>query len=150
MKQDLSSYMVRGPFVCDPTTTLGEALEMMRQLNFRHLPVVDDEKLVGIVSEHDLREALMASGANLWDVARVMKREVYAVKRDTPLRMVARAMADRKFGSAVVTSSTNEVIGIFTTTDALKILARILEEEDDENYYISDEFFESWAPRAAI
>lgn len=50
-----------------------------------------------------------------------MSTDVYVVGPDTPLEQVASAMADHKYGCAVVTEG-NHVVGIFTTVDALRAL----------------------------
>jgi acetoin utilization protein AcuB len=53
----------------------------------------------------------------------------YSVAPDAPLREVAREMSARKCGSAVVVEG-EQVVGVFTTTDALTLLADVLDEQD--------------------
>lgn len=127
----IRDHMVRYPFVIGPEQSIREALDLMQELNIRHLPVVSGEQLVGIVSERDLR-AKDKSGHRT--VAEVMRMDVYVVSALTPLAEVAQDMADGKFGSALVVDVNQNVIGIFTTTDALRLLAARLEADDEETY----------------
>jgi acetoin utilization protein AcuB len=54
-----------------------------------------------------------------------MSQEVFTVSPDSPLRMAAQEMAERKLGSAVVVEHGN-VVGVFTATDACRVLALVL------------------------
>lgn len=95
-----------------------EARELMKALCVRHLPVLAGGALVGMVSERDLRQASV-DGAR---VAEVMSPEVYVVDEATPVQEVARTLAASRFGSVVVTER-GRLSGIFTTVDALRLLA---------------------------
>ena len=144
MDNTLGTHMVRGPFVADPDMSPREALETMRELEFRHLPVVRDGRLVGIVSERDLREAVQLPQAKKLRLEDMMKTGVFWVQKETPLKKVVFEMADKKYGSAIVLNDKREVIGIFTTTDALRILGEILDESGEDDFLLDDETFESW------
>lgn len=52
----VSALMTRRVITCRPDSTVSEAMQLMRQHHIRHLPVVDDDGLVGIVSIRDLME----------------------------------------------------------------------------------------------
>ncbi len=144
MKTDLVSYMVRSPYVAAPDMSPQAALEMMRELEFRHLPVVQDGKLVGIVSERDLREVLHLPQVRQLKLEDLMKTHVYTVQKDTSLKAVVTEMADRKLGSAIVLNPRREVVGIFTTTDALRILAEIMGDEEADEFLLKDDLYECW------
>ena len=100
----------------------------MARESIRHLPVLDGDKLVGVVSERDLRFAAQLPGieGDALPVEQVMVRKPYTVHVETPLNEAARVMAQRKLGSAVVLDG-KKVIGILTTTDALAALVDLLE-----------------------
>lgn len=135
----VKEFMVRSPYYIDPTAGLREANEIMSECGVRHLPVLESDKLVGLISERDLRAAL-AVDKDVMTIADVMRRDVYAVKASTPLKEVVADMAEMKIGSAVVVNSAFEVIGIFTTTDALRLLSQILEDQDEgEELLLEDE-----------
>jgi acetoin utilization protein AcuB len=119
-------YMSPVPVAIQLSSDLATAVERMQQHEIRHLPVMDGEKLAGIVSERDL--AIVESLApNDWEsiaVAEAMTPEPYAVQEDTPVHEVARVMADNRYGCAVVIDAAGHLRGLFTTTDALRLLAR--------------------------
>jgi CBS domain-containing protein len=108
-----------------------EVEELMASHRIRHVPVQADGQIVGIVSERDLRRlinpALPAADKQRIRVRDVMQRDVYVVEIGTPLATVLGEMAERRLGSAVVTRN-GKLVGIFSTVDACRILARELEE----------------------
>jgi acetoin utilization protein AcuB len=120
-------YMTRSPVTVDRTTKMGRALRIMEDQGFRHLPVVDGGRLVGLVSERELKivEHMQGVDSALCIVGDFILSPPFHVTADAHLRDVARAMAEKKFGSAVVVDG-EQVIGVFTTTDALKALAIVL------------------------
>jgi acetoin utilization protein AcuB len=143
MEKNLSQYMMKSPSVCDPSMFVIEAYTLMRELDVRHLPVVKDEKLVGLISERDLREAKALPQCKILKVSEVMKTEVYTVSSLTHLRNVVIDMADLKYGSAVVVNPSNEVVGIFTTIDALRTLAKLLDDPTSKEFLIGD-YVDDW------
>ena len=103
---------------------LSTAREMMRTHRCRNLPVLEHGELVGVMTERDLYLLERLGGANV-DSAEAndaMITDAYAVPPDAPLSEVARQMATERYGCAVVIER-GRVIGIFTTTDALRVLA---------------------------
>jgi acetoin utilization protein AcuB len=124
----VAEYMTRGPQAIELKASLSKAVRTMRINGVRHLPVLDDGELVGILSERDVdltRAVAQADPADL-TVEEAMTPNPYVVAPDAPLNDVARAMARRKIGSAVVVEG-NRLAGVFTTTDALRALAVVLE-----------------------
>jgi len=107
--------------------TLSEANQLMSDLKIRHLPVVEGGKIIGIVSDRDLRLMVSMNGTDLnkFLVDDVMIREPYQVGPNTSLAEVVNTMAERKLGSALVIEN-DSIIGIFTTIDALKVLSMYL------------------------
>jgi acetoin utilization protein AcuB len=120
-------FMTVGPHVITSRHTLAEAHQTMRERGVRHLPVVDDGHLKGVVSQRDLYllETLRGVDAARELVEEAMSSDPYVVTPEAPLEEVAEAMANQKHGSALVVERAT-VIGIFTTTDALKALVSVL------------------------
>lgn len=106
------------------------AREMMQRHDVRHLPVVEFGRLVGILSERelDLLESVPEIDVETSPVSRAMSPHVFTVAPTDPLADVAAAMAARKLGSAVV-SKLGDVVGVFTTIDALRALATIAKDD---------------------
>jgi acetoin utilization protein AcuB len=117
------------PWSIEAGRTVAEAWMMMSEHGIRHLPVTQDGELVGLVSGRDLGLAMdarlgapRAAGLSVGELA---EREPYMVDLTTPVEFVAREMAERRLGSALVTRQ-GKLVGIFTTTDACRLLADLL------------------------
>ncbi len=126
-KHLVQRYMTPMPVVVRSDRTLAEAHQLMREHGVRHLPVVDDGRLVGIVSQRDLYllETLRGVDVASETVAEAMTPDPYTTSPDAPLDEVAREMAEHKYGSAVVVDA-GRVVGVFTTVDALRALSAVL------------------------
>lgn len=123
----IADHMTRSPITVDKTTSLAAALKIMEEHGFRHLPVVEGGQLLGVVSERELRCLENMEGFNSAHciVEDFTLGPTYTVAPDSLVRDVARVMAERKLGSAVVVEGT-KVVGMFTTIDALRVLASVL------------------------
>lgn len=117
------AYMTVNPHAIERHQPLSEAHELMRQHGIRHLPVLDSGRLVGLVSQRDLHllESLPSVDPDQVPVEDAMSADVYVVAPHAILAKTVGEMLERKLGSAVVMQGT-EVIGVFTTIDALSAL----------------------------
>lgn len=107
-----------------------EARELMAEHDIRHLPVTDDQgRLVGVVTQRDVGLVLDPELDLPFDedlrVRSVCSFDAYLVAPDTPLDEVADEMARRRIGSALVARD-GRLLGIFTATDACRLLADTL------------------------
>jgi acetoin utilization protein AcuB len=115
-----------------PKTPYQDALKLMRDHQFRRLPVVNKKgKLVGIVSERDLLYAAPSSATTLsvWEISYLlskiqvrglMTREVITTTPDTPVEDAAHLMVINKIGGLPVADESGRVVGIITETDIFK------------------------------
>ena len=119
--------MTPAPHTVGSDQKLSVAHKIMREHQLRHLPVLRAGKLVGVLSQRDLFfvEALSDVDVAIDCVADAMTQDVYAAHPEDSLRDVARIMANRKYGCAVVIEQ-DRLLGIFTVTDALRHLADAL------------------------
>ncbi|MRG93713.1 CBS domain-containing protein [Polyangium spumosum] len=119
--------MTRSPHSIGFDQTLVQAHKLMREHDIRHLPVLRGGRLVGILSERDLAfvEALRDVDSAKVTVEEAMTPLPYTIAPDASLGAVAREMAEHRYGSAVVMRE-GHVVGVFTTTDALRALADAL------------------------
>jgi len=124
----MSRYMTTQPWTIRKDAKMSQAHELMRAHRIRHLPVLEGGKLVGIVSDRDLHliETLPDSDPDEVTVEEAMTEEVYAVGLDDPVDAVVERMAARKYGCAMVVNRRGGIEGIFTTIDALQVLADVL------------------------
>lgn len=108
---------------------MSEAHEMMRRHHIRHLPVLEGGKLIGLVTERDLHliESLPGTDPESLTVEEAMVSDVYVVGADDAVDAVVERMADQKFGCAIVVDRRDQIEGIFTTIDALQVLAEVLQ-----------------------
>jgi CBS domain-containing protein len=126
------AYMTPFPYSVDVDAPLAEAHAFLRAQHIRHLPVTERGLLAGVLTDRDIKLAL---GPDLGSppehelsVRDVYQPEPYVVDAGTPLLSVAATMAERHLGSALVTRG-DALVGIFTTTDACRALARVLREQ---------------------
>lgn len=128
MNLTVQQFMTRSPHTIDHAQPLSAAHRVMRDYDIRHLPVLRQGELVGIVSQHDLHiiESLKDVDPDAVMVSEAMSSEVYTVSPRTSVRQIASEMATQKYGAAVVMED-NQVVGVFTTVDALRVLYGLLE-----------------------
>lgn len=122
------TVMTESPVSVTTVTSISRAWALMQEHRIRHLPVVDGERVVGILSDRDLHLVKTMRGVDPDDVGvdETMVRDPFTIGPEVPLAEAARRMAELKVGSAVVVNG-GKPIGIFTTTDALRALAVVLE-----------------------
>jgi len=120
-----------------PKMPMQDALNLMHQEHVRRFPVVDKRgRLVGIVFEKDLLDALPSDAASLSiyevnyllskiTVKEIMTDNVITITEGTPIEEAARIMADNKIGRLPIIHE-DEVVGIITETDLFKIFLELL------------------------
>jgi CBS domain-containing protein len=129
--------------VVTPDTTLPVANSLMKEKRIRHLPVVENGRLVGIVSRGDLREASISASINAdqyelhfmlnrLTVGKLMTRKVFTVTPDAFLVHAAELMTTNKIAGLPVVDPDGAVVGIITESDLLKMLVRKLREAEEQ------------------
>lgn len=120
----IASVMTPAPHTIGRDQSLATAHALMREHGIRHLPVLEGGKLVGLLSERDLHfvETLRDVDPASAKVEEAMSSDVYVTSAGETLEEVAAHMAEHKIGSAVVLEA-GHVVGIFTTNDALRVIA---------------------------
>lgn len=123
----IAEVMTSTPHTIGRDQRLARAHDIMRQHDLRHLPVLEGGKLVGVLSQRDLYfiEAIAGTDVEMDSVAEAMQSDLYVVAPGDLVADVAGTMAQHKYGCAVVVDR-GHVVGIFTTTDALALLARAM------------------------
>lgn len=124
----ISKFMTTTPVSIKSDATLADAEKMMNEHSVRHLPVVDGDELLGIITDRDINFVESFSDVNPRRVfvGRAMTEKPYSVAPETPIDEVAFTMAEQRYGSAVVVQN-GHVVGIFTTVDACRCLSELLE-----------------------
>lgn len=126
----IKDFMIATPHTIGEDITLTKAMEMMREFHIRHLPVQYGGKLVGVLSDRDIKLALTVyPAAKDLKIGDIMTEEPYAVSAETPLQEVLSQMAIHKYGCTIVKNEKGRAIGIFTATDAVRLLSEVFSEK---------------------
>jgi acetoin utilization protein AcuB len=109
-----------------PRTAVSEALRLLRTRGIRHLVVVEDDSVVGIVSDRDTKQ-IAAQPERFTEsvVDDVMSGPAITVDPTTPVEEAARLMLSRRI-SALPVTQTSRLIGIVTETDVIRLFVRAL------------------------
>jgi len=126
MDVTVEEYTSIAPITVDLNEDLKHALELMKDNNIRHLPVMEGKHVVGIISERDLLANVGKPWSEFMRVKSVMSTSILMAHANDDLGEVAYRLSDEKKGSAIILDENEELYGIFTTTDALNALVELL------------------------
>ncbi|MGO9605481.1 MAG: CBS domain-containing protein [Candidatus Binataceae bacterium] len=118
------NWMTRNPAWVAPDDTLAKAKAVMEQGRFRRLPVMAEGKLVGIITERNLR-----SHSGYLDSIRVgtaMTPDPVVVTPSNSVQEAAQLMLDHKIGGLPVVDN-GKLVGVLTTTDLMKALLNVVQ-----------------------
>ncbi len=129
-------WMTENPITIDFSASLSEAINKLKHNKIRRLPVLKKGKLVGIVSDRDLKEASpsKATSLDIWElhylmskikVNDIMTKKPKTVTPETSLERAAIIMFDNKIGGLPVVDKEENLIGILTEQDVFKALINI-------------------------
>lgn len=129
----VAEIMTRSPMTVEPHEKVGAAVRLMGEQEIRHLPVVDGDQLVGIVSERDLRAhrppakvALdhLDVAMDLLDmpVSEVMSADVLTVSSEGSIAEAVNLVLRHRVGSLCVTDGQGRLVGILSYLDLLRVL----------------------------
>jgi acetoin utilization protein AcuB len=132
----VKNYMTVDPVTVSPDDNFHQAMHILRKRGVRHLPVMEKERLVGIVVEKDLlsNQPSPATTLSLYEiyslletlrVRQMMSRPVITVDGDCPLEEAARIMVEHKISCLPVMDG-ETLAGIITETDVFKALVEVL------------------------
>ena len=123
--------MTAEPKVVGDTASVGEAIELLEELDVRHLPVVDGEgNLVGMLSDRDLRPLADTNDPESWirrmrtPVAELMTGGVICVTPDADMAEVIELMLEHRIGAIPVVDGEGQVVGIVSYVDILRTIVQ--------------------------
>lgn len=139
LTNDLKGYvaevMQKNPIVAHPADRVSHVRRLMLDNNIGRVPVIDDDKLVGIVTEKDIAKA-MRSFRDIVDgnkqdariknliVEDIMKMGVKTVYTNTPIKDVAKLMLDENIGGVPVVNLEEQMVGLVTRRNIVNGLAQ--------------------------
>tara|TARA_Y100000296_G_C5168980_1_gene256266 strand:+ start:489 stop:902 length:414 start_codon:yes stop_codon:yes gene_type:complete len=111
--------------------TVGDIINKMKENNVRHIPVLDNSRPIGIISDRDIHllNDIGKEELRLLKASDIMVSEPYCVNLGTPLDEVAFKMSERKIGSALIVNKDGDLDSIFTSVDGLNALIEIIRGE---------------------
>lgn len=129
--------MTKNSMTVTADTKVDEVAHLMKKHNFRRLPVVDDGKLVGFLSDSDLMRVAPSSATTLSRyeinsllakicVRDIMKKDVVSVNVDATIEEAALIMYKNKIGGMPVVSNMGAVVGVITETDIFKTFVDVM------------------------
>ncbi|HLC26190.1 MAG TPA: CBS domain-containing protein [bacterium] len=132
----VSERMTKNIITVTPETTLSEALRIVHEKKIRHLPVVAEGRLVGIVTDRDLKKvsASEATTLSVWElnylldrvkIKDFMIRDVISISPELPIDEAAELMIAHRIGSLPVVED-GKVVGILTETNMVETLVAIM------------------------
>jgi acetoin utilization protein AcuB len=128
--------MKRDVITVRPDDPIRHAMELLKGHHIRQLPVVEDGKVVGIITDRDLREASASSAISLsiWElnylleqttVKEIMTKDVITITSETPVEEAARLIHDLKIGGLPVVDE-EKLVGIITEVDLLEMFLEVM------------------------
>ncbi len=123
----IMKHMTPAPHSIGSDQTIATAARMMNDHHIRHLPVLRGGRLLGILTDRDIKliETFRDVDASKITVEEAMTEQPYTVSPEAALDEVVETMAANKYGSAVIVQN-QKVVGIFTTVDACEALCQLL------------------------
>ena len=128
----MQDWMKQKVLTLGPEASAFEALRLCRERRIRHIPVVKDERLVGIISDRDLRDASPPLGdpervSTMKEIRLedVMTREVITTHPEDTIVHAAREMYERKIESLPVVDE-EKLLGIVTSSEVMRALIAVI------------------------
>jgi len=132
----ISRYMTQKLITATPEMSVKQAFLLMRTHRVRHIPVVNGEELVGIISDRDLRRPRWADHLDDWTsyyqlneehtVADVMTRNPETVRASDEILKAVKILREHRYGALPVLNKGGELVGILSAQDLLGALEEAL------------------------
>ncbi len=137
-KWTVGAWMTENPHTVEPATSVYSAFYQMRVEGYRHLLVVQDGELWGIVSDRDLRRPDISNEPDGWhdfyqldgdyEVRDVMTTDIITLKPSDTLEKALDLMIEHKFHALPVLNKNGKLHGIITDFDLMNAFREVLSE----------------------
>jgi len=134
----VADIMSKDPLTVEPSETVGRADELMFENRFRQLPIVDNDELVGIITDRDIRSFLSSTSMGSQQaIEKTLNTKVREIMTDHPLTLspdddledAVELLIEEKVGGIPVIDKAEGLVGIVTYVDVMKCFLRRLQEE---------------------
>ncbi|MCB0211081.1 MAG: CBS domain-containing protein [Anaerolineae bacterium] len=131
----VKDWMTRDVLTINPDMALPEVHRLMTENNIRRLPVVNHDRLVGIVTLGDVREAEPsdATSLSIWElnyllsrlkVDKIMTVEPRVINQDATIKDASKMMLDYKISGLPVLDNSGNLVGIITESDIFRMVVQ--------------------------
>jgi acetoin utilization protein AcuB len=131
----VADWMTKKVVTISPDTSITEAARITKENKIRHLPIMKKDKLVGILSDRDIKEYVPSKATSLdvyelhyllakTKVEGIMTKKVITTTLDSPIEKAAMAMLENKIACLPVLEN-NQLVGIITDQDIFQVLVDI-------------------------
>ena len=132
----IKDWMAQNPITITEDTSMIKAIHIMKERRFRRLPVVAQGKLVGMVTDRDLKEASPSKATTLdvhelyyllaeLQVQEIMSRNPISVSQDDTVEHAAQIMLEHTISGLPVVDASGKVVGIITQSDVFRAFMHI-------------------------
>jgi acetoin utilization protein AcuB len=132
----IKDWMTREPITINDDTSMIKAIHIMKQQRFRRLPVLHQGRLVGVITDRDLKEASPSKATTLdvhelyyllgeLQVKEIMTRNPITLSMDDTVEHAAQAMLEHTISGMPVLDAHGELVGIITQSDIFRAFMHI-------------------------
>ena len=120
-------YMTPNPVFVAGSTSLQDALDRMREIRARHMPVYIGGRLVGLLSDRDVERFTAAGNVDLRTITaeQACSPKPFVCTSDAPLAQVVQELIENKLSAALVIDE-GELVGLFTVIDGMRALVALV------------------------
>lgn len=135
-ENQLAMLMVRDPITVSPDTDIHEAAKMMVEENFRRLPVVERDELVGLVTVPDILGAVLEPSKKYQNesIADYINERVIAIWEETPLPLSYMIMEMAQESALVAMNESGGVTGLISVSDYIRLSEVSIEDNVSKTY----------------
>ncbi len=132
----IKDWMTRDPITINEDTSMIKAIHIMKEHRFRRLPVVSAGRLVGMVTDRDLKEASPSKATTLdvhelyyllaeLEVKEIMTRNPVSVLENDTVERAAQVMLEHTISGLPVVDASDKLVGIITQSDVFRAFMHI-------------------------
>ena len=132
----VEQWMTRNPHTIDVDASIIEAMHIMKEKNIRRLPVTCNGKFCGLITDLMIKSYTPGQSTSLdtWEVHYILAKATIrdamnphpmTITPEAPLSQAAQIIHDNKLNGLCVTDSSNNLVGLLTTTNLMEALIAI-------------------------
>jgi len=129
----VANWMSKNIITIDENDSMHDAMKLLKENGIRMLPVIEKGKLIGIVTDRDLKRASASDATSLEihelfylltriKVKNLMTKEVITVAPDFTVEETAQVLQKNRISGAPVVDADGQIVGTITKTDLFRVL----------------------------